>query len=43
MLYEREKQVAIAAVVTAGKLCEQVRREQGSLAIAKPEDRKSVV
>lgn len=37
MLYEREKQVAIAAVVTAGKLCEQVRREQGSLAIAKPD------
>jgi 3'(2'), 5'-bisphosphate nucleotidase len=37
MLYEREKQVAIAALVTAGKLCEQVRREQGSLAIAKPD------
>jgi 3'(2'), 5'-bisphosphate nucleotidase len=37
MLYEREKQVAIAAVTTAGKLCEQVRREQGSLAIAKPD------
>jgi 3'(2'), 5'-bisphosphate nucleotidase len=37
MLYEREKQVAIAAVTTAAQLCEQVRREQGSLAIAKPD------
>jgi 3'(2'), 5'-bisphosphate nucleotidase len=35
MLYEREKQVAIAAVTAAANLCEQVRREQGSLAIAK--------
>jgi 3'(2'), 5'-bisphosphate nucleotidase len=37
MLYEREKQVAIAAVTAAGNLCEQVRREQDSLAIAKPD------
>lgn len=37
MLYEREKQVAIAAVTAAANLCEQVRREQGSLAIAKPD------
>lgn len=37
MLYEQEKQVAITAVTTAAKLCEQVRREQGSLAIEKPD------
>ena len=37
MLYEQEKQVAIAAVTVAAKLCEQVRREQGSLAIEKPD------
>jgi len=37
MLYEQEKQVAITAVTAAAKLCEQVRREQGSLAIAKPD------
>lgn len=37
MLYEREKQVAIAAVTTAAKLCEQVRREQSSSAITKPD------
>ncbi len=37
MLYEQEKQVAIAAVTTAAKLCEQVRQEQDSLAIAKPD------
>ncbi len=37
MLYEREKQVAITAVTAAANLCEQVRREQGSLAIAKPD------
>lgn len=37
MLYEQEKQVAIAAVTAAANLCEQVRREQGVLAIAKPD------
>ncbi len=37
MLYEREKQVAVAAVTVAAKLCEQVRQEQGSLAIEKPD------
>lgn len=37
MLYEQEKQVVIAAVSAAANLCEQVRREQGSLAIAKPD------
>ena len=37
MLYEVEKQVAISAVAAAAKLCEQVRREQGSFAIAKPD------
>ncbi|MEW6493555.1 MAG: inositol monophosphatase family protein, partial [Cyanobacteriota bacterium] len=37
MLYEREKQVAIQAVIAAAKLCEQVRREQDSVAIAKPD------
>jgi 3'(2'), 5'-bisphosphate nucleotidase len=37
MLYEREKQVAITTVTAAAKLCEQVRREQGSSAIAKPD------
>lgn len=37
MLYEQEKQVAIAAVTAAANLCEQVRREQGALAIAKPD------
>ena len=37
MLYEREKQVAIQAVIAASKLCEQVRREQDSVAIAKPD------
>lgn len=34
MSYKREKQVAITAVAAAAKLCEQVRREQGSLTIA---------
>ncbi len=37
MLYEQEKQVAITAVTTAAKLCEQVRREQSSLVITKPD------
>jgi 3'(2'), 5'-bisphosphate nucleotidase len=37
MLYEREKQVAITAVTAAANLCEQVRREQESLAIVKPD------
>lgn len=37
MLYEREKQVAIQAVIAAAKLCEQVRKEQDSVAIAKPD------
>ncbi|HEY9672332.1 MAG TPA: 3'(2'),5'-bisphosphate nucleotidase [Waterburya sp.] len=37
MLYEEEKQVAIAAVTAAAHLCEQVRRERGSLAITKPD------
>ncbi len=37
MLYEREKQVVINAVTTAAKLCEQVRQEQGSNAISKPD------
>jgi 3'(2'), 5'-bisphosphate nucleotidase len=37
MLYEREKQVAITAVTAAAKLCEQVRQEKSSLAIAKPD------
>ena len=37
MLYEREKQVVLAAVTAAAQLCEQVRQEQGSLAIAKPD------
>mgnify|MGYP005852583965 CR=1 FL=1 len=37
MLYEQEKQVAIAAVTVAAKLCEQVRREQSSSAITKPD------
>jgi 3'(2'), 5'-bisphosphate nucleotidase len=37
MLYEREKQVVINAVTSAAKLCEQVRQEQGSSAISKPD------
>lgn len=37
MSYEREKQVAINAVIAAAQLCEQVRQEQRSLAIAKPD------
>jgi 3'(2'), 5'-bisphosphate nucleotidase len=37
MLYEREKQVVINAVTAAAKLCEQVRQEQGSSAISKPD------
>ena len=37
MLYEEEKQVAIAAVTAAANLCEQVRRERGSLAMTKPD------
>ncbi|HEY9820933.1 MAG TPA: 3'(2'),5'-bisphosphate nucleotidase [Candidatus Sericytochromatia bacterium] len=37
MLYEQEKQVATTAVAAAANLCEQVRREQGSLAIEKPD------
>jgi 3'(2'), 5'-bisphosphate nucleotidase len=37
MLYEREKQVAITAVTAAANLCEQVRRDRGSLAIEKPD------
>ena len=37
MLYEQEKQVALTAVTTAAKLCEQVRREQSSLVITKPD------
>ena len=37
MLYEREKQIAITAVAAAANLCEQVRGEQGSLAIEKPD------
>jgi 3'(2'), 5'-bisphosphate nucleotidase len=38
MLYEQERQVATKAVIAAAHLCEQVRREQGSLAIAKPDN-----
>lgn len=38
MLYEQEKQVATRAVTAAAKLCEQVRREQSSLAITKPDN-----
>lgn len=37
MLYEREKQVAIAAATAAARLCEQVRSDRNSLAIAKPD------
>lgn len=37
MLYEQEKHVAITAVTAAAKLCEQVRREQSSLVITKPD------
>ncbi len=37
MSYQQEKQVAIAAVTAAAKLCEQVRQERGSLAIEKPD------
>lgn len=37
MSYEQEKQVAVQAVAAAAKLCEQVRREQSSSAIAKPD------
>lgn len=37
MLYEQEKQVAIAAVTVAGSLCEQVRREHNCGAITKPD------
>lgn len=37
MSYEQEKQVAVKAVAAAAKLCEQVRREQSSSAIAKPD------
>jgi 3'(2'), 5'-bisphosphate nucleotidase len=33
-LYEQEKQVAIAAVTIAAKLCEQVRRDRGSPAMS---------
>jgi 3'(2'), 5'-bisphosphate nucleotidase len=37
MLYEREKQVAIAAATAAARLCEQVRSDRHSRAIAKPD------
>lgn len=37
-MHEREKQIAIAAVTAAAKLCEQVRQEQSSSAIAKPDN-----
>jgi len=37
MSYELEKQVAVLAVTAAANLSEQVRREQGSLAITKPD------
>lgn len=37
MLYEQEKHIAIKAVTAAAQLCEQVRREQGALALAKPD------
>ncbi|NEP13415.1 MAG: 3'(2'),5'-bisphosphate nucleotidase [Symploca sp. SIO2C1] len=37
MSYQQEKQLAIAAVTAAAKLCEQVRRERGSLAMKKPD------
>jgi 3'(2'), 5'-bisphosphate nucleotidase len=37
MLYDREKQVAITAVRAAADLCEQVRRDRGSLTIEKPD------
>lgn len=35
MSYQREKQVAIAAVTAAANLCKQVRREQGSQSMTK--------
>ncbi len=37
MFYQQEKQVALQAVSAAAQLCEQVRRSQSSLAIAKPD------
>ncbi|NET60881.1 MAG: 3'(2'),5'-bisphosphate nucleotidase [Symploca sp. SIO2E6] len=37
MFYQQEKQLAIEAVTAAAKLCEQVRREQGSSAMKKPD------
>ncbi|NEQ68554.1 MAG: 3'(2'),5'-bisphosphate nucleotidase [Symploca sp. SIO2D2] len=37
MSYQQEKQLAIAAVTAAGQLCEQVRQEQGSSAMKKPD------
>ncbi len=37
MSYQREQQVAIQAVTAAAQLCEQVRREEGSLTLTKPD------
>jgi 3'(2'), 5'-bisphosphate nucleotidase len=37
MSYEQEKQVALKAVTAAARLCEQVRQEQCSSAIVKPD------
>ncbi|NER22756.1 MAG: 3'(2'),5'-bisphosphate nucleotidase [Symploca sp. SIO1C2] len=37
MSYQQEKQLAIAAVTAAAQLCEQVRQEQGSSAMKKPD------
>jgi len=37
MSYQREKQVAIQAVTAAAQLCEQVRQEEGSLTLTKPD------
>lgn len=37
MEYQQEQQVALAAVIAAAKLCEQVRRDRGFAAIEKPD------
>ncbi|MGQ4647990.1 3'(2'),5'-bisphosphate nucleotidase [Lyngbya aestuarii] len=37
MLYQLEKEIAIKAVTAAAKLCQQVRQDQGSLTIEKPD------
>ena len=37
MFYQQEKQLAIAAVTAAAKLCEQVRKERGALGMKKPD------